>query len=281
MSADLNMSISMRGTQEELTAMLQVLKLYATTKHDQYTAKRNCAFLTSVEITCPRPSCYLQWASDEEISELVAKTGCGELTATAGGPYGYYGEVREIGLFEAMADAAPGAWFQCSISGFVGSLDVFHSAELEYGLLMVRASNTDEDPINLYAKDFMKKFSNSEFCELFEVDEEECDEDVYTEFISAAADQGIFNFLDEDSLFYDSFSELFSEYFEDFEADEDMIETFRQRLCDLGIESYQEFSITADFSDPTKSYTYDPSSGETIFDIVSCDKDDDDDSDLG
>ena len=168
MSADLNMSISMRGSQEELAAMLKVLHYYETVKGAQYNASRNCAYIDWVQITSRGQSRHLD---ENNICELAAMTGSGELTATAGGPYGHYAELQEVGLFEAMADAAPNAWFSCSISGFVGSVDVSHSAELKDGQLNVYASDTDEDPSYLYVEDFLNKVSHSEFCELFQVDE--------------------------------------------------------------------------------------------------------------
>ncbi len=178
-----------------------------------------------------------------------------------------------------MADAAPNAWFSCSISGFVGSVDVSHSAELKDGQLNVYASDTDEDPSYLYVEDFLNKVSHSEFCELFQVDEEEYDEEVYEEFIFAAANQGVFDDLDMDELFYDRFSDLFCEYFEDNEAEADVIESFRNKLCDLGVESLEEFMFFTDLSDPAKSYTYDPISRITTFGSNSCDEDDDFDED--
>ena len=266
MSADLNMSVEMRGNREELAAMLKVLHYYETKKQAQYNACRNCAYIDWVEITCQGKRCHLE---EQRISELAAMAGNNELTATAGGPYGYYATPSEIRLFEDMANAAPNAWFSCTIGGFVGNADVSYSAELKDGLLTVSASEEDDDSIDQYVNDFTEKVSYSEFCEFFQIDEEEYDEEVYEEFLFCAADRHVFDWLGMSQFFCSDFCEVFEEYFSENEADEDAVENFRKKLCELGIGSADDFSGTVE------SYTYNPVTGVTTFESNACDEDDD------
>lgn len=266
MSADLNMSVEMRGNREELAAMLKVLNYYETVKGAQYNTKRNCAYINFVEITTPGNRGHLE---EKKISELAAMAENSNLTLSAGGPYGHYAGLKEVGLFEDMANAAPNAWFSCTISGFVGSADVFYSAELKDGLLTVSASEEDEDCLDQYVNDFTEKVSYSEFCEFFQIDEEEYDEEVYEEFLFCAADRHVFDWLGMSQFFCSDFCEVFEEYFSENEADEDAVENFRKKLCELGIGSADDFSSTVE------SYTYNPVTGVTTFESNTCDEDDD------
>ena len=266
MSADLNMSIEMCGSQEELEALLKVLHYYETKKQAQYNASRNCAYITWVEITILGNRCHLE---EKKISELAEMAGSDKLTATAGGPYGYYATPSEIGLFEDMANAAPNAWFSCGVGGFMGSADVSFDAELKDGLLTVSASEEDEDSYAQYVNDFMEKISFSEFCEFFQINEEEYYEEIYEEFLFSAADRHAFDLLSLSQFFYPDFCRVFEEYFGETEAEEDAVENFRKKLLELGIGSADDFSSTVE------SYTYNPVTGVTTFESNSCDDDDD------
>ena len=67
----------------------------------------------------------------------VYDSGCayGTIDIYASGPSGVYDDLEEVGLFEAMAVAAPGAWFKGEIFGNNGSGDLGCDAELKDGKL--------------------------------------------------------------------------------------------------------------------------------------------------
>ena len=49
-AADFNTGATIKGTKEEVLAILKVVLDYNTTKKEQYNQKRNCPYLTSVYV---------------------------------------------------------------------------------------------------------------------------------------------------------------------------------------------------------------------------------------
>ena len=129
MSADINTEITLKGTSEELAAFLKTIRAFSYTGSDSEDAEEEkCAYLEWVIIHVGEDSRELDDLSINDLKELI---GGGELSITAEGPYGKFGELSEVGLFEALAEAAPTAWFSGSCSGFVTCADVRIYALLE------------------------------------------------------------------------------------------------------------------------------------------------------
>lgn len=60
-----------------------------------------------------------------------------EVNIQAEDPFGSFGWLEEVDLFEKMADAAPTGWFSATIFGFIGEMVQSAFAVLEDGLLCV------------------------------------------------------------------------------------------------------------------------------------------------
>lgn len=250
MSADLNTYIKIRGTKEELLAMLKVIRLFATEKREQYNAKRDCGYLEDVTVACEAAEEDLEEMTDEELAEFLERTDK-ELTVYAQGPWGCFYHPAEIGLFEEMADAAPNAAFEGGIDGFITGADVNCAAELKDGILYL--SNfmiPDEAWGEVYRKDVKKKMSFAKFCKLFCVDKEEMDHTEYEEFLMEAADCGF-----PDDLEYEEFLGLCpASGLEDEEAYEDAL----NKVAALGIVDPETFREEIDTEEYAEKQTYRP-----------------------
>ena len=151
MSADFNTFIEIHGIKEEILAMLNVLKKYETDMFQQYKEKHNCEYIESVQINNNRDMFLyknlkiLDSLSDEELSKFIDSCENG-VFVSASGPWGVFGFLDEITLFDDMAIAAPNAYIHGSISGFNTGGDQDAEFELIDGLLHSRyAFQNDED----------------------------------------------------------------------------------------------------------------------------------------
>ena len=106
MAADFNTYLSIKGTKDELKAVLGVLKKFENDSeiYLQFVEvgkgkenERKGLFDDSTRLRDLSP--------DEKVEKFLDSVGT-ELTVTAGGPYGHFGWLEETGLFEAIADAA-------------------------------------------------------------------------------------------------------------------------------------------------------------------------------
>ena len=110
MSADLNTEINMKGTEEELFSLVKVIQSFENEKYERYNTKHDCGYLEFCRIIEGEADFSkilsngksLKELSDEEIHSLISDAN-GEISITAGGPYGVFSELAEVGLFEEMA----------------------------------------------------------------------------------------------------------------------------------------------------------------------------------
>jgi hypothetical protein len=168
MAADFFINIEMRGSNDEVLEMLKVLRRYETEKHEQYVNSHDCEYIEGVRIGGARDdsdsSGYdLEEMSDDELIEFIEENGC-EIYADASGPWGRFSFLDEIGLFIDMADTAPNAEFEGSISGFNTGGDQDAEFKLVDGLLHCR-----------YA------IPGDNFAEYDDEDEDDWDDDEYEE----------------------------------------------------------------------------------------------------
>ena len=94
MSADLNTEITLRGSKEELAAFLSVLKSYETHKHEQY--------LELVDLESGTETAALRELDEDGISRFAEAAGY-HITVSAFGPWGAFGELGDVRLFERLA----------------------------------------------------------------------------------------------------------------------------------------------------------------------------------
>ncbi len=249
MSADLNTSIDMRGTTEELLSMLKVLRVFETEKREQYQKNRNCGYIESVKISGASGRISSARLSDQEMIDFLAEAGT-ELRVQAAGPWGAFHEPGEAGLFEALAEAAPNAYFDGMISGFITGADVSHSGTLtDCKLLLSNYYVADETFPELYVEDVKKKLSYAKFCRLFKVDKEEFESDCYGDFLMDAMDEGFPSDMD-----YDSFMDLC----DCSEIDEEQFEAAIEKTAELGIVDFETFRETFDEDAFCQTSIYDP-----------------------
>ena len=143
MSADFNTFIKMNGTKEEIMAMLKVLKTFKNEKREQYREKHNCEYIDFIQVNNNSDMFFdknlksLDSMSDEELLKFIATCENG-VFVSASGPWGSFGYLDEITLFDEMAIAAPNATFQGSISGFNTGGDQDAEFKLIDGLLHSR-----------------------------------------------------------------------------------------------------------------------------------------------
>lgn len=114
MAADFNTEILMKGTKEELLAMAMVLIKYATEMHEQYIKEHNCAYLESVYINGRNSVSEI---TDDQLNEIIENSN-GTINVEAMGPYGVFGLLEDVRLFEDLADSSPDAYFEGLIEGF-------------------------------------------------------------------------------------------------------------------------------------------------------------------
>jgi len=134
MSADLITEIQISGTQDEIKAILQVIRYFENEKHEQYKKKRDCAYIERARISSKGRSSHIKDMSDNEIKAFIAECGY-TVNFEANGPFGVYYMLEEVGLFEAMADAAPTAVFTGTSDGYVTGATVALKGELLNGIL--------------------------------------------------------------------------------------------------------------------------------------------------
>ena len=165
-------NITAKGSQEELLAILDVLRIYETRNHERYESKKDCAYICSVRVNGQE----FKDLADEEWARLLEEAD-GVLEIQAEGPYGELESRPRIygfGLFEAMADAVPGAWFEGVNDSVGGHMEGCYHAELKEGKLYLSEYYIDNDDLPFpedYADDFQKKVSYGVFCKLFNLDE--------------------------------------------------------------------------------------------------------------
>ena len=146
-AADFNAGATIKGTKEEVLAILKVVLDYNTTKKEQYNKKRNCPYLTSVYVRGADEKgmgTRLAPAEDADFLKFIEEKNC-EIVIDASGPYGSFGLLEEVDIFHDMAEAAPNASFSGGMGGFGTGGDQFANFELKDGLLYCKYSLPSDD----------------------------------------------------------------------------------------------------------------------------------------
>ena len=120
MSAEFDTTVTIKGSEDELKALLKVLRYYQDEMYERYCNGEECAYLEDFS------------ASDEEIL-ATAKNNGGSVEFEIIGPYGYFVDPDEIELFDDMAKAAPNSYFKCHVEGFNCGADIDYTYELKDG----------------------------------------------------------------------------------------------------------------------------------------------------
>lgn len=253
MSADLNTYISMQGTAEALLSMLRVLRVFETGNAVQYSDRHDCAHIDMVTIkgASGRKNIRLEDVTDEELSVLVSGVKKG-LRVEAGGPWGNFCELGDVGLFEALADSAPTARFSGSINGFVTGARVALAADFRDGKLYLSEFTMPYEAFpELYVEDVKNRLTLSMFCEIFKVNADEFDSDDYEAFIG--------NLMEEEQSFPDDIDfDTFIDFCECSEIDEEEYDAAIKNVAALGVVDYDTFCDSIEEDHYSVKYVYDP-----------------------
>ena len=148
MSRELEMSVTVQGTPEELLAMLKVLVKYETELRDTYRDNMqnnhadlndDCGYLENVRTA---NGIALKNLTDDELQKLAESSN--EISISADGPFGTFAEPGDICFFEDLEEAAPNATFSGRIIGVAWGEDIAHCASLSNGELELNDYYGDE-----------------------------------------------------------------------------------------------------------------------------------------
>lgn len=185
MSADFTTLIQIEGEICDVISMLKTLQSYS---YDKYQENDKEIYLQAIQLfdeddaTINDLESPLDEMSEEEIVSFANESdGCIHIEAS--GPFGSFGWLDEIQLFENMASVAPDAHFKGSISGFNNGGDQEAEFELKDGLLYSKyATNVDSD-FELFDDEYEDEDEDDSFddydeCEDEIIDDEDDAEDV-------------------------------------------------------------------------------------------------------
>ena len=158
MAADLNTSIILKGTKEELKVALGSMMKLTTTKNF-----------------------HLDCFENEEALVKKIESSDGEVEFYFGGPYGHFASLEETDIFEQIISAAPNIYLNGKIEGFTTGQSEAAVAETKEGKLYLKyfVLFDEDDYVNMVEE----TLPFEEFCSVFGLDEDETDIDQYYELI--------------------------------------------------------------------------------------------------
>ena len=175
-TADFELNMTINGTNEELATMLAVFKKYIEGEDGVY--------FNWPSVTRSGEEIDLEESTPEEILEFLEGSE-GEVEINAGGPYGHYGMLNDVDLFRDMAEAAPDASLEAEITGTTTYTEQNLNCNLENRILHISTFfEANEEEGDVYAEYFTGKLPYEKFIRLFQVTDEDFDEDVYADFIT-------------------------------------------------------------------------------------------------
>ncbi len=248
-TAEFDMTMTLRGTQDEMRAMLK--------EFIRYCGGDTPAYFSMPSAMIGDERVVFDLIDKAKIESIMESIPC-ELEISACGPYGRYRELNDVDTFRDMSSAAPNAYFTAHIGGFTAYDSQSLDCELKDGRLHITTSYlSNEEGPEEYCEYFMERLPYEEFIDMFSIDPSEFDESDYAEFVE-------FFMVDEDEG-------LLNTEYEDFIAeigegcvgvDEEGYAEALARFAELGIESYDEFN-SDDLGDQHK-YEYDPIAGRYV-----------------
>ena len=248
-TAEFDMTMTLRGTQDEMRAMLKEFMRYCGGDTPAYFSMPS-AMIGDERVVFD----LIDKAKLESIMENIP---C-ELEISACGPYGKYFELNDVDTFRDMSSAAPNAYFSAHIGGFTAYDSQNLDCELKDGRLHIATLflSNEEGP-EQYCEYFMERLPYGEFIDLFSIDQSEFDEGDYVEFVEFFLDD------EDEGLLNKEYEDFIAEIGEDcVGVDEEGYAEALAKFAELGIESYDEF-ISDDLGDRHK-YEYDPVAGKYV-----------------
>jgi len=253
-TADLDFNLEIKGTPDEITALLKIIVEYSVIGKDGVYFSFTTANVGGQTFRISSPG-------SEEEKLLEAAANADSVKINASGPYGRYGELNDVDIFRDMAEAAPNAEFDGTISGFAGYADQSLHAWLKEGRLNISTYYLSDDVRGEAELDYASAYLPYEkFIELFQLDADEFDTEKYEELmgneISCMENPG--EFFEETS--YEEFLDLLDADCSISEEEYDeIVEQFSE-------EDYEDFEIFLENNDYAmcEEYNYDPVKKEYI-----------------
>lgn len=250
-TADLSFDMRINGTPEEVASILEVMFEYNEGKNGAYFS------CTSINIGDKRFSLSSGLCNKEELMAAVSSNS-GTVEISALGPFGKYYEIDDVDILRDMAKAAPNAHFTASITGFAGYADQSLSAELSGGKMHVSTFYLSDDARGDAQSEYFSKYLPYEkFIEIFQLDNEQLDEESFEGFIlDVMCDyDSIGEYFEE--IDYDRFVEDLSNYEAECFLSEEEYEEAAQQFIDMDCVSFEEFLENEDYAQ-CDEYTFDP-----------------------
>lgn len=225
------LNMTLRGTNEELTAMLNVFLSY-------YEKKNNMALSGGEVMRGGACAVIARYSGDrgyapDKITEWAAGHD-GDVNISSVSFYGAYNLVESHDVFREMAEAAPQAEFSAVVSGVSTYTEQRLDCDLKNGELRICGDLTDNNELfTSYVDYFMEQLPHERFVELFKLDPEEFDEDVYSDFIGDTLTFGGVTILEM------SYDEMMDALDADSDLDEDGYEEVLAQIEEMDIDDYE------------------------------------------
>ena len=225
MSAELFTEIKLKGNKEELK------KAIDTIKSNKYLSN---------------PSINQKFLDTITINELEAIIEQSNVTIKANGPYGRFKTILEPHINETLACAVPTMSFETHTSGRTTSANVELFGRLENEKLYQKyiESIEDNNAYMKYSNYISKELPLEKFCEIFNLNIEDIDEDNYIDF-----------FTEEYSEYAEY--ETFTEYFEESNITKKEFEKSLKYIIDLNIKDFLKFNEEL-INETCKEWEFDP-----------------------
>lgn len=246
-TADLDFNLEIKGTPDEITAMLRIMIEYSGGKDGVY-----FSFTTA---NVGGQSFRISSPGSEAEKLLEAAANADSVKINASGPFGRYGELNDVDIFRDMAEAAPAAEFFGTISGFAGHADQSIRVRLADGNLKINTFYLSDDVRGDAEFDYFSTYLPYEkFIDIFGLDADEFDTEKYEELmgneISCMENPG--EFFEETS--YEEFLDLLDA---DCSISEEEYEEIAEQFSEEDYEDFEEFLDNNDYA-MCEEYNYDP-----------------------
>ena len=249
MKYEVNLSVTLNGTAEELYNMLLVVKKYSdlnsdTDAHFEYTRLKNDS-----------PSVLIDTLNDEKLREY-AKNSQNGIKVKAAGPYDYdpY-KLNDIYFFRLLSEVAPGAAFD----GILYANGTYDEQSWSYRLANGKLDisifyQSNEDAGEMYAKYVAKHLTLRKFRSWFKIDLEDLEKEDYLKLIESAA---AYYELGLDEMGYDDWIALLDEFDIPSSLEEDDFDTVYEKIEALELNSFELMQAAGAFG-TRKQLVYDP-----------------------
>lgn len=247
-TADLDFNLEIKGTPDEITAMLRIMSEY-------FSLGKNGVYFSFSTAIINGESFRFYSASEENEKIFEAAKSADSVKITANGPFGSYGELNDVDIFRDMAEAAPNAEFFGTISGFAGYADQSIRVRLADGNLKINTYYLSDDVRGEAEFNYFSTYLPYEkFIDIFGLDADEFDTEMYEEFMGneVSCMESPAEFFEETE--YEEFLELLDA---DCSISEDEYNEIVEQFSEEDYEDFETFLKINDFA-ICEEYNYDP-----------------------